>query len=252
MKSGLSLNKADTESHTLGAAKASEKVKTLRSVKLSWAASAWNNMFSALSEQSDFVSDEAMAHQQMFRLYKIAFVQTVIILVLIGVFSFVAPLFQQRYLYLSETPEHEVGKLVPLLMPNLTNSAIKAWAASSVTEILTIGFGDFNSKLLAQKERFTADGWSDFVHAFLDKKVGESFRHSQLVLTTVPSEDPIIVSQGASVEHVYQWVVRIPVIMTYATNNEVTKPERSTVTLTLVRVPYEEVTRGVAIDAWQQ
>jgi hypothetical protein len=180
------------------------------------------------------------------------FIESIITAVIATLFVFAMPLYETRYIFSATTPENNVSRLVPLAVPNLTNSAIKSWADSSVTEILTIGFGDFNRKLIAQRQRFTTDGWGDFVRAFLDRKVGESFRKSQLVLTTVPSDTPIIESQGSDEEHLYKWEVKVPVIMTYATNNEVTKTERSTITLTLVRVPYNDASRGVAIDNWRQ
>jgi hypothetical protein len=35
----------------------------------------------------------------------------------------------------------------------------------------------------------------------------------------VPSKTPVIVTQGPFVEHGYKWVVEVPVIMTFVTNN---------------------------------
>jgi intracellular multiplication protein IcmL len=200
----------------------------------------------------DIGSDDQKAYQNLQKLYKRITRQSVAVLVLTLLFILAMPFFQTRYVYVSTTPEHAESSLVGLTIPNLTTSAIKSWAASGVTEILTIGFGDFNDKLVAQRERFTTDGWNDFVHMFLDKKIGEQFRQNQLVLTTAPSADPTIVSEGPNPQHVYQWVVKVPVIMTYATNNNRTEHQEASITLVLVRVPYEVASRGVAIDSWRQ
>jgi hypothetical protein len=71
-----------------------------------------------------------------------------------------------------------------------------------------------------------------------------------LVLTTVPSNTPIIVGQGVNPQEVYQWEVQMPVIMSYATNNNVINRKRSVITLTIVRVPADENASGIAIQGW--
>ncbi len=86
----------------------------------------------------------------------------------------------------------------------------------------------------------------------MSEKIDESFRKHHQVLTTVPSDTPVIVSQGENENHVYEWHIQIPVIMTYATNNNVSRPEKSLIDLTVVRVPYEQSTSGIAIDTWKQ
>ena len=43
----------------------------------------------------------------------------------------------------------------------------------------------------------------------------------------------------------------MPVIMTYATNNNVMNKKRATVTLTIVRVAAEENPFGIAIQSWE-
>lgn len=196
--------------------------------------------------------EEAAAIERHMKLIKRLNLQSIIIGGVAITFVMAMPAFQTRYYYHSLTPEHEDRYMVPLSMPNLTDKAIRLWAASSVTEILTFGFGDYDTKLITQRERFTSEGWTDFVHSFLTQKIGESVRKSQLVLTTIPEEDPTIVSQGPDENHVYAWHIKIPINMTFATNNSVTKSTHQTVTLTIVRVPPSINDRGMAIDAWRQ
>ncbi|MDE2029422.1 MAG: DotI/IcmL/TraM family protein, partial [Alphaproteobacteria bacterium] len=81
-------------------------------------------------------------------------------------------------------------------------------------------------------------------------KIGEAFKERQLVLTTVPSDTPVIVAQGVNADNVYQWNVQMPVIMTYATNNNVTSQQRAIVFLSIVRVPAEQSPSGIAIRNW--
>jgi hypothetical protein len=200
----------------------------------------------------DVVTDENAEHAQHTRLLQTLTNRALIISGLTVFFIFCVPLFHPIYHYYAVNPQQQRTQMIGLGVPNLTNRAILSWAANGVTEIMTVGFGDFETKLLAQKTRFTHEGWDAFVKAFLDQKIDESFRKHQLVLTTVPSDTPIIVSQGENENHVYQWRVQIPVIMTYATNNNVTRPERSLIDLTIMRVPFDQNDSGIAIDTWKQ
>ena len=203
----------------------------------------------------DQVANEQAALRAYQKLVKRVTIQAMAVGVAAGALFVLLPFFQDPYIYYAVTPEKNTKVLRPLNMPLYIDSTIKTWAANSVTEILTVGFGDFERKLLQQKHRFTPLGWADFVQRFFEKQVGAVLRGSQLVLTTVPDNDAEIISQGASVAHVYQWQVKVPVIMTYATNNFVTKAIRTSVTLTIVRVPYDSTdlnNNGIAIDVWQQ
>jgi intracellular multiplication protein IcmL len=176
--------------------------------------------------------------------------------VLLGIFccilSFGAPFFAPLYVFHSITPEGKTAILVPLEIPNLTNPAIVNWAATSVTEILSFGFGDVEAKTVQQKLRFTPAGWKAFVKAFLSTKVSETFKRNQMVMTTVPVDTPIILSQGVNSEDTYEWKVEVPIITTYAANNNVIKPERGLIQMTIIRVPHDQSAAGIAIDIWKQ
>lgn len=196
----------------------------------------------------DILPNETKELAAMQRLRRIVYIETCTILALAAFLVVGQPLFESSYLYYALSPQKMVMRLAPLSMPNMTNHAVLAWAASSITELMTLGFGDFESKLISQRKRFTSEGWDAFVHAFLNAKFGETMKRNLLVLTTVPRDTPVIVSQGENERGVYQWVVQMPIIMTYATNNNVTKKDKSTVTLTIVRS--NEGPTGVAIESW--
>lgn len=198
----------------------------------------------------DVVPDEQAAGAKYAKLLRIVTLESIILAVLGLVLVMGTPFFRPVYRYYALNPRHQVLELVPLIMPNMTDRAILSWATTSITEIMTMGFGDFETKLLTQQPRFTPEGWKSFKKAFVEQKIGESFRESQLVLTTVPSDTPVIVSQGVNEQHVYQWRVQMPVIMTYATNNNVTRRERAIIDLTIIRVEPEQNPVGIGIATW--
>jgi hypothetical protein len=198
----------------------------------------------------DRVSDEKAEIGKREFLLKVVVIQVYVIAILSGVLLLGIPVFQPVYQYYARNPQNQVMALVPLYLPNMTNRAVLSWATVSVTEILTMGFGDFESHLKSQKFRFTPDGWDSFSKAFDTAKIGETFRNSQLVLTTVPSDTPVIVLQGVNDTNVYQWEVQMPVIMTYATNNNTTHRQRVIVDMIIVRAPTDQVSEGIAIKNW--
>ena len=115
---------------------------------------------------------------------------------------------------------------------------------------MTFGFGDIVDQLGKQKSRFTSKGWDSFVTAYRKQRIKETFKENQLVLTTVPSDTAIIVAQGVNEWGVYQWMVQVPVIMTYATNNNVTQAHRGVISITITRVSPQQNPAGIAIRKW--
>lgn len=199
----------------------------------------------------DYLPQEEAEAARTFRVIRGVSRNAIIIATLTLLVVFLIPFTQPLSIYFALAPSGQT-QMMPLNQPNLTNAAVTGWAANSVTEILSIGFGDFDQKLVQQKKRFTRDGWEAFVKSFLKEGVDQSFRKHQLVLTAVPSDTPVVLSQGVNLDRVYEWKVQMPVIMNYTTNNNVSKPEKGTVELTIVRVPYQQSPSGLAIDVWHQ
>jgi hypothetical protein len=198
----------------------------------------------------DILPGEEAERRRYAKLLKIVFIETLAIASLTGFLIFTLPVYHPIYQYFARNPDGQSTPLVALDVPNMTNRAVLSWAVTSVTEILTIGFGDFEKKLLTQKFRFTPSGWESFTGAFDNLKTGKTFLEDQLVLTTVASDTAVIIAQGVNEDGVYQWKVQIPVIMTYATNNNVTRRNHTLITLTIERVWPEQSPAGIAIRTW--
>ncbi len=194
---------------------------------------------------------ERLARAPFAFLKKCVHYQTWAILGLTLVFICLLPFSNGFVRYYAVNPEGKVRALGALTMPNMTDRAILSWATTSITEIMTMGFGDINTRLPRQRTKFTPKGWEAYMKSFEAMKIAEAFQNSQLVLTTVPSNTPVIVVQGVNPENVYQWDVQMPIIMNYATNNNVMKKQNGTVTLSIVRVPVEDNAFGIAIQKWR-
>ena len=177
-------------------------------------------------------------------------VQAWIIAGLVLVLLVILPIAQPAYIYYARKPNDATKQMMGLDMPTMTNRAILSWTTTAITEIMTMGFGDIDKKMPQQKKYFTSAGWGVYTDAFAKTEVGKTFKSSQLVLTTVPSNTPVILDQGINPDQTYQWTLQMPTIMTYATNNNKTVEKNSIVTITIVRVPAEDTPFGIAIKQW--
>jgi hypothetical protein len=198
----------------------------------------------------DVIGDDITEKKRIERLLKVVTMQTFAIVGMVAFLILTIPIYHPIFQYFALDPRGRTMSLVALDIPNMTNRAVLSWATTSITEILTIGFGDFEKKLVIQKPRFTPAGWDSFAKAFDNQKTGQTFLENQLVLTTVPSETAVILAQGLNEEGIYQWKVQVPVVMTYATNNNVTRRVHTLINLTIVRVWPEQSPAGIAIKTW--
>ena len=194
--------------------------------------------------------DEKNATLRFNRLKKRVSFQTWTIASLGLALVIILPFARPVYLYYALSPDKTLMRMTGMPMPNMTNRAVLAWATTSITEIMTMGFGDLDVKLPKQRVHFTPAGWEAYMKSFAEQKISEAFKQNQLVLTTVPSDTPVILDQGVNPDNIYQWVVQMPIIMTYATNDNVTSQKRAIVTLVIVRVPAKESAAGIAIQNW--
>jgi len=197
------------------------------------------------------ISDEPEALEAFDRLKKLASVQAGIIVGLGLLLVLAVPFTRPVYLYNAMNPEKRLSPLVSLSAPNMTNRAVLAWATTSITEVLTMGFGDMDERLPLQENKFTPKGWKQFIKTFSELELYETFKQKQLVLTTVPSNTPVVLRQGLNVNGEHQWDVQMPVIMTFATNNNIMRSEQSYVTLEIVRVSTNKNPWGIAIQSWR-
>jgi len=197
----------------------------------------------AVSEESVIISFRRLKKRVVLQTWIIASLAVLLLLLL--------PFAKPVDMFFALTPERKVKLISGLTMPNLTDRAVLSWATTSITEVMTMGFGDMDVRLPKQRNRFTEKGWAAYMESFETLKVRESFKQNQLVLTTVPSNTPVVVGRGINPENIYQWNVEMPIIMNYATNNNVTRRQRATVALSIVRVPIEENSFGIAIRNWR-
>lgn len=179
---------------------------------------------------------------------KLAVFQSVIIIGLIAVMFFVVHIHQPENRYFATTEDGRLIPMVALNQPNLSTPALMSWVAQASTEVMTFGFSDYRRRLQQSSKNFTRRGWESFTQALQRSRIIDMVEQSQQVVTAAPQGAPILESEGL-VQGRYQWVVQIPMVLTYQSGSR-TRSDSLLVTVVVVRVPRLESANGIGIEQW--
>lgn len=181
-------------------------------------------------------------------LLRLALMQGIVILGLVGAMMFVIHVHQPENRYFATT---EDGRLVPMIAlsePNLSGPALLSWVAQASTEVMTFGFNDYRRRLQEASRNFTRRGWESFTGALQKSRIIEMVEANQQVSTAAPAGAPIITWEGM-VAGRYQWNVEMPMIVTYQSGAR-TRSDNLLISVVIVRVPRLESPNGVGIEQW--
>lgn len=181
-------------------------------------------------------------------LLRLAFLEGLIILGLLGAMYFVIHVHQPENRYFATTEDGRLVPMVALSEPNLSTPALMSWVAQSATEVMTFGFNDYRRRLQESSRNFTRKGWESFTSALQKSRIIEMVEANQQVVTAAPQGAPILESEGVF-EGRYQWIVQLPMVITYQSGARI-KQDNLLVTLVIVRVPRLESPSGVGIEQW--
>ena len=181
-------------------------------------------------------------------LLKMALIQTIVILGLVGAMYYVIKVNQPQNFYFATTEDGRLVPMVPLGEPNLSTPALMSWVAQATTEVMTFGFNDYRRRLQESSRNFTKRGWESFTQALQRSRIIEMVEVNQQLITAAPKGAPVLQSEGL-VAGRYQWVVEIPLILTYRSGAK-TSNTGLLVTVIVVRVPRLESSNGVGIEQW--
>jgi intracellular multiplication protein IcmL len=179
---------------------------------------------------------------------KLAVLQAVIIIGLIAAMFFVIHTHQPENKYFATTEDGRLIPLVPLNQPNLSTPALMSWVAQAATEVMTFGFNDYKRRMQEASRNFTRTGWESFTQALQSSRILEMVEVNQQVVTAAPKGAPILTSEG-NVGDRYQWVVQLPLIVTYTAGKKV-RSDSLLVTIVVVRMDRLESPNGVGIEQW--
>lgn len=181
-------------------------------------------------------------------IFKVNLILSVCVIALIGVMYYVVQIHQPQHYYFATTEDGRLIPMVPLSQPNLSRPALTSWVAQATTEVMTFGFNDYRRRLQDASRNFTKRGWESFTQALQRSRIIETVEVNQQIITAAPSGAPVLEQEGL-VAGRYQWVVKIPLVLTYQSGAK-TYNTSLLVTVVVVRVPRLESPSGVGIEQW--
>lgn len=179
---------------------------------------------------------------------KLALLQTLVILGLIGAMLFVVHIHQPENRYFATTEDGRLIPMVALNEPNLSTPALMSWVAQAATEVMTFGFNDYRRRLQEASRNFTRRGWESFTKALQQSRIIEMVEANQQVVTSAPRGAPVLDREGV-VQGRYQWIIQLPMIVTYQSGAQ-KRSDSLMVTIVIVRVSRLESPNGVGIEQW--
>ncbi|MCB1563422.1 MAG: type IVB secretion system apparatus protein IcmL/DotI [Alphaproteobacteria bacterium] len=181
-------------------------------------------------------------------LLRLTFIMGLTILGLLAAIFFVIQTNQPENRYFATTEDGRLVPMVPLSEPNLSTPALMSWVAQACTEVMTFGFNDYRRRLQEASRNFTRRGWESFTLALQRSRIIDMVEANQQVVSAAPQGAPILESEGM-VAGRYQWVVQIPMTLTYQSGDR-QKSDSLLITVVIVRVPRLESPNGIGIEQW--
>lgn len=181
-------------------------------------------------------------------LLRLALLQGLLILTLIGAMYFVIHVHQPENRYFATTEDGRLVPMVALNEPNMSAPALMSWVAQASTEVMTFGFNDYRRRLQESSRNFTRRGWESFTQALQKSRIIELVEANQQVVTAAPQGAPILESEGLSGGR-YQWIIQLPLVLSYQSGAR-QRSDSLLVTVVVVRVPRLESPNGVGIEQW--
>lgn len=135
-------------------------------------------------------------------------------------------------LYVSKSDEdHSFIKMMTMPWPVLTPPAIEKWAAHAITNIMSVGFNDFDHHIKKIRPFFTDAGYEGIVQAF-NKNYREQIVGQNENMITVPTGAPRMTHYPNKME---KWfTVEIPIISSFDNGDQTTISSRPGVAVLII------------------
>ena len=149
------------------------------------------------------------------------------------------------YITVAATPEGRLIPLTPLDEPIMSDSALKNWTVSAVTEAFTLGHHDWRLRLANARENFTDAGYESFLTGLNDSLFLDRLRENLQVAAAVAQGAPVITA-ARKFQGRLGWEIQFPLLVTFAAGRR-TLSQNLVAKVLVVRVPLSERARGIGI-----
>ena len=149
--------------------------------------------------------------------------------------------------YFATTTDGQLLPLVPLDKPHQSAAEVSNFAVKAVTSSLTYDFANYRADFNNAMQYFTKPtGWNQFVDAVQKSQMLDLVQTRRLNTTAV-ANNAVIVREGINDRGVYEWIVQIPLRVTYQSASEVTG-QNFMITVNIERLQIYESPYAMAIS----
>jgi intracellular multiplication protein IcmL len=181
-------------------------------------------------------------------LMKIAIAQGIVVLVLACLVVYKLFIEPPPVRYFATTNDGKIMDLTPLTEPAMNDAAVLSWTSQAAADVMTFSFLDYQRRLQDSGRYFTPVGWEGFMTAIQESRFLEGVKANQQIITTVPSQAPVIIERNQANGRFY-WRIQLPIVITF-TSGEKKQSRRQLLNLTIVRVSPLEHPAGLGIEQW--
>lgn len=147
--------------------------------------------------------------------------------------------------YFATSINGRITPLIPLDIPNQSQSSILQWANVAATATYTYNFVNYRTELQAASGFFTPEGWEQFMTAFKQSNNLDAVTAKKLVVSAVATGAPVILKQGP-LNGVMAWRIQMPMTVYYQSADGMYHTD-VVVTMLVVRVPTLNTPSGIGI-----
>lgn len=149
--------------------------------------------------------------------------------------------------YFATTTDGQLLPLVPLDKPHQSAAEVSNFAVKAVTTSLTYDFANYRTDFNNALQYFTKPtGWNQFVEAVQKSQMLDLVQTRRLNTTAV-ANNAVIVREGINDRGIYEWIVQIPLRVTYQSASEVTG-QNFLITVNIERLQTYESPYAMAIS----
>lgn len=148
--------------------------------------------------------------------------------------------------YFATTADGLLIPMIPISEPYIPQETLLAWVTEAVTRAYTLDYVHYRQQLTSIRPDFTAEGYRQHEQALLNAGTIEAVLKRRLVTQVVPESPPIVVNSGVLADR-FVWKIQMKIKISYEGASQVSRPQQLTADILVVRVPTNELARGIAI-----
>lgn len=182
-------------------------------------------------------------------LLRVAMVQGGIILVLIGIITFLVLSSTVKHVFFTTNVDGRIMPIQPVQEPYFDDNQVIVWTAKTAQEVMRLDYLNYRAELNAANNNFTQAGRVDFDKALKDSRLIEAIDKNKLNSVLKIESAPQILKKGIMKDGHYVWFLSMPISIIYD-GQDPPQPFHGILQVRVDRVDFLEDPQGIAFAQW--